>query len=177
MREHGRKLLKTPRICHKRFDISLLLATQLYYWYLLLSIVFEETFYFQKYDRWGHGFGSDGYLFDFVKRSGEKSFEDTENDKDGVKTNARSPKNYYFGSGSDGHMYDFVKRVPKNDYFGGGSDGYMYDFAKRAPKNNYFGGGSDGYMYDFVKRAPKNNYFGGGSDGYMYDFVKRAPTN
>ena len=88
-----------------------------------------------------------------MKRSGERSFEETENYKDGVKRYARSPKNNYFGGGSDGYMFDFVKRAPKNDYFGGGSDGYMYDFAKRAPKNNYFGGGSDGYIYDFVKKS------------------------
>ena len=66
------------------------------------------------------GFGSDGYLYDFVKRSPKYS----------------SPK--YFGYGSDGFLYDFVKRAPRmrgpgyrRYNYGFGSDGYLYDFVKK----------------------------------------------
>ena len=93
-------------------------------------------YFFQTYDRWGHGFGSDGYLFDFVKRSKARSSADNES----------------LLSGST----EYLKGAPKNDVFGYGSDGYLYDFVKRSPKNNYFGYGSDGYLYDFVKKANKN---------------------
>ena len=58
-------------------------------------------------------FGSDGYLYDFAKRS---------------------PKDYMGQFGSDGYLYDFAKRSSK-DYMGHfGSDGYLYDFAKRADR-------------------------------------------
>merc|ERR1712012_538325 len=74
----------------------------------------------KKWDRYGMGFGSDGYLYDFVKRSPKYS----------------SPK--YFGYGSDGFLYDFVKRAPRmrgpgyRKYnYGFGSDGYLYDFVKK----------------------------------------------
>ena len=48
----------------------------------------------QRYDKWGYGFGSDGYLYDFVKRSQDKR-----------------ARNYdVWGFGSDGYLYDFVRR-------------------------------------------------------------------
>merc|ERR1719500_309718 len=62
-----------------------------------------------KYDDIMEQFGSDGYLYDFTKRS---------------------PKDYMGQFGSDGYLYDFAKKSPK-DYMGHfGSDGYLYDFAK-----------------------------------------------
>ena len=79
-------------------------------------------------------FGSDGYLYDFAKRSNYLS---------------------QYGAGSDGYLYDFAKRSPEK-YLGqhGGSDGYLYDFIKRAGAKDYMGQfGSDGYLYDFAKRA------------------------
>merc|ERR1719339_370865 len=57
--------------------------------------------------RWGSG--SDGHLYDFVKRGFQPS---------------------RWGSGSDGHLYDFAKRFDASRW-GGGSDGHLYDFAKR----------------------------------------------
>merc|ERR1711915_686474 len=47
----------------------------------------------KKYDRWGYGFGSDGYLYDFVKKSN-------------LVKRARSTNPWGFGS--DGYLYDFV---------------------------------------------------------------------
>ena len=66
----------------------------------------------QKWDRYGMGFGSDGYLYDFVKRAPKtQSFY--------------SPK--YFGMGSDGYLYDFVKRAPSR-IRGPGYRRYNYGF-------------------------------------------------
>jgi len=76
----------------------------------------------KKWDKWGMGFGSDGYLYDFVKRAPKYV----------------SPK--YFGMGSDGYLYDFVKRAPRSRGYGPGYRKYNYGF------------GSDGYLYDFVKK-------------------------
>ena len=63
-----------------------------------ISNIFLRDFLFvvfQRYDRWGYGFGSDGYLYDFVKkRSGNKR--------------ARSYNPWGFGS--DGYLYDFVRK-------------------------------------------------------------------
>merc|ERR1719397_1347076 len=47
----------------------------------------------KKWDRYGLGFGSDGYLYDFVKRSSK-----------------RANRKYDYGFGSDGYLYDFVKK-------------------------------------------------------------------
>jgi len=76
----------------------------------------------KKWDKWGMGFGSDGYLYDFVKRAPKYS----------------SPK--FFDMGSDGYLYDFVKRAPRSRGYGPGYRKYNYGF------------GSDGYLYDFVKK-------------------------
>jgi len=76
----------------------------------------------KRYDRWGYGFGSDGYLYDFVKkRSGNK------------RARTYNP----WGFGSDGYLYDFVKKSGDS---------------KRARTYNPWGFGSDGYLYDFVKK-------------------------
>merc|ERR1712012_289589 len=50
----------------------------------------------KKWDRYGMGFGSDGYLYDFVKRA----------------PRMRGPgyRKYNYGFGSDGYLYDFVKK-------------------------------------------------------------------
>jgi len=91
--------------------------------------------------KWDHsnrwGFGSDGYLYDFVKR-----FDSSR-----------------WGGGSDGHLYDFAKRSgPPSKKFdssrwGTGSDGYLQDFvpSKRFDSSRW-GGGSDGHLYDFAKK-------------------------
>merc|ERR1711953_1294852 len=71
--------------------------------------------------KWDHsnrwGFGSDGYLYDFAKRSGglSKKFDSSRWD-----------------SGSDGYLQDFApsKRFDSSRW-GGGSDGHLYDFAKK----------------------------------------------
>merc|ERR1712222_222326 len=70
--------------------------------------------------KWDHsnrwGFGSDGYLYDFVKRFGpSKKFDSSR-----------------WGTGSDGYLQDFVpsKRFDSSRW-GGGSDGHLYDFAKK----------------------------------------------
>merc|ERR1712110_560259 len=69
-----------------------------------------------NYDDIMEQFGSDGYLYDFTKRS---------------------PKDYMGQFGSDGYLYDFSKKrsrgFGKSKYpiWGGfGSDGYLYDFTK-----------------------------------------------
>ena len=87
----------------------------------------------QRWDRWG--FGSDGYLYDFVKRAQPlpKRFDSSR-----------------WGGGSDGHLYDFAKRFDSSRW-GGGSDGHLYDFAKRFDSSRW-GGGSDGHLYDFAKK-------------------------
>jgi len=87
--------------------------------------------------KWDHsnrwGFGSDGYLYDFVKR-----FDSSR-----------------WGGGSDGHLYDFAKRSKNFDSsrWGSGSDGYLQDFvpSKRFDSSRW-GGGSDGHLYDFAKK-------------------------
>jgi len=90
--------------------------------------------------KWDHsnrwGFGSDGYLYDFVKR-----FDSSR-----------------WGGGSDGHLYDFAKRSGPSKKFdssrwGTGSDGYLQDFvpSKRFDSSRW-GGGSDGHLYDFSKK-------------------------
>jgi len=91
--------------------------------------------------KWDHsnrwGFGSDGYLYDFVKR-----FDSSR-----------------WGGGSDGHLYDFAKRsgglskMFDSSRWGSGSDGYLQDFApsKRFDSSRW-GGGSDGHLYDFAKK-------------------------
>lgn len=74
----------------------------------------------KKWDRYGYGFGSDGYLYDFVKRSPKYAPD-------------------YYGYGSDGFLYDFAKRASRSRYYpksrnyryGFGSDGYLYDFVKK----------------------------------------------
>ena len=79
-----------------------------------------SSFSLQKWDRYGYGFGSDGYLYDFVKRSPKYAPD-------------------YYGYGSDGFLYDFAKRAPRSRYYpksrnyryGFGSDGYLYDFVKK----------------------------------------------
>jgi len=76
----------------------------------------------KRYDRWGYGFGSDGYLYDFVKRSDN---------------NKRARTYNPWGFGSDGYLYDFVKKSGGN---------------KRARAYNPWGFGSDGYLYDFVRK-------------------------
>ena len=49
----------------------------------------------QRYDKWGYGFGSDGYLYDFVKKRSQD----------------KRARNYdVWGFGSDGYLYDFVRR-------------------------------------------------------------------
>ena len=65
------------------------------------------------------GFGSDGYLYDFVKRS--PRFVD-------------EPR--YYGYGNGGYLSDNAKRAPRNPFYkkyryGFGSDGYLYDFVKK----------------------------------------------
>ena len=80
----------------------------------------SQPFSLQKWDRYGYGFGSDGYLYDFVKRSPKYAPD-------------------YYGYGSDGFLYDFAKRAPRSRYYpksrnyryGFGSDGYLYDFVKK----------------------------------------------
>jgi len=92
--------------------------------------------------KWDHsnrwGFGSDGYLYDFVKR-----FDSSR-----------------WGGGSDGHLYDFAKRQSGSlskkfdpSRWDTGSDGYLQDFApnKRFDSSRW-GGGSDGHLYDFAKK-------------------------
>ena len=51
---------------------------------------------FQKWDRYGLGFGSDGFLYDFVKRTPTSKY------------------NKYNGFGSDGYLYDFTKENPQS---------------------------------------------------------------
>ena len=86
-----------------------------------IFIILIERFFVQRYDRWGYGFGSDGYLYDFVKRGDNKR--------------ARSYNPWGFGS--DGYLYDFVKkrgdskRARTYNPWGFGSDGYLYDFVKK----------------------------------------------
>ena len=90
-----------------------------------ISNIFLRDFLFvvfQRYDRWGYGFGSDGYLYDFVKRSDN---------------NKRARTYNPWGFGSDGYLYDFVKKSGGN---------------KRARAYNPWGFGSDGYLYDFVRK-------------------------
>ena len=90
----------------------------------IFNIFLRDFLYdvFQRYDRWGYGFGSDGYLYDFVKkRSGNK------------RARTYNP----WGFGSDGYLYDFVKKSGDS---------------KRARTYNPWGFGSDGYLYDFVKK-------------------------
>jgi len=107
----------------------------------------------RRWDKWG--FGSDGYLYDFVKRAQPlpKRFDSSR-----------------WGGGSDGHLYDFAKRFDSSRW-GGGSDGHLYDFAKRFDSSRW-GGGSDGHLYDFAKRFDSSRW-GGGSDGHLYDFAKK----
>merc|ERR1712127_1129693 len=98
--------------------------------------------------RWASG--SDGHLYDFVKRFDASRW----------------------GGGSDGHLYDFAKRFDASRW-GGGSDGHLYDFVKRDGEKRFdasrWGGGSDGHLYDFAKRAGEKRFdasrWGGGSDG------------
>ena len=69
-----------------------------------------------RYDIW-RGFGSDGYLYDFVsKRSGEQ-YEapevediDTPNTMPVIHRSQRSRYDIWRGFGSDGYLYDFVKK-------------------------------------------------------------------
>ena len=80
---------------------------------------FGISIFVQKWDRYGMGFGSDGYLYDFVKRAPRTQ-------------RFYSPK--YFGMGSDGYLYDFVKRAPSRSRgpgyrrynYGFGSDGISF---------------------------------------------------
>lgn len=67
------------------------------------------------------GFGSDGYLYDFVKRSVSPRF-------------VEEPR--YYGYGNGGYLSDNAKRAPRNPFYkkyryGFGSDGYLYDFVKK----------------------------------------------
>ena len=67
------------------------------------------------------GFGSDGYLYDFVKRSAMPRF-------------IEEPRHYGYGNG--GYLNDYAKRAPRNPFYkkyryGFGSDGYLYDFVKK----------------------------------------------
>ena len=102
-----------------------------------------HNFILQRYNKNIWGFGSDGYLYDFVKK--------------------RSPNNDIWGFGSDGYLYDFTKRSPNYRYLNEdnlvapGSERHPSDFAKRsqgkrARNDNIWGFGSDGYLYDFVRR-------------------------
>ena len=78
--------------------------------------IFENNRRFDA-SRWGGG--SDGHLYDFVKRGFQPS---------------------RWASGSDGHLYDFAKRLGDNDKentntkqkdkMGSGSVGHLYDFVQ-----------------------------------------------
>ena len=56
---------------------------------------------FQKWDRYGLGFGSDGFLYDFVKRTPNPKYKNL------------------FGTnfGSNGYLYDFTKENPQSCKF------------------------------------------------------------
>ena len=66
------------------------------------------------------GFGSDGYLYDFVKRAPK------------TQRSYYSPK--FFGMGSDGYLYDFVKRNPSRSR-GPGYRRYNYGFGSDGTLN------------------------------------------
>jgi len=50
----------------------------------------------KKWDKYGLGFGSDGFLYDFVKRTPNQKY------------------NNYYGFGSDGYLFDFAKENPQS---------------------------------------------------------------
>ena len=70
-----------------------------------------------RYDIW-RGFGSDGYLYDFVKRS-DRNTENYQRQEDPLVLPQTKPVFHRFqrsrydiwrGFGSDGYLYDFVKK-------------------------------------------------------------------
>merc|ERR1712062_613447 len=76
----------------------------------------------KEWDKYGLGFGSDGFLYDFVKRTPTSKY------------------NKYNGFGSDGYLYDFTKRRTRSSPYRPYYRKYNYGF------------GSDGYLYDFVRK-------------------------
>ena len=73
-------------------------------------------------------FGSDGYLYDFVKRSGHKK--------------RLGKEDFMADFGSDGHLYDFVKKSYSQH-----NQGSPKRSLKHAMLQDF---GSDGYLYDFI---------------------------
>merc|ERR1712106_496834 len=62
----------------------------------------------RNYNLW-RGFGSDGYLYDFVKRSSIGAR--TRRGARDLRSYFRQPKyQYWSGHGSDGYLYDFVRK-------------------------------------------------------------------
>ena len=75
-----------------------------------------HSFQRSRYDIW-RGFGSDGYLYDFVKKRSERSTQDygeplslfLPKAKPVFHRFQRSRYDIWRGFGSDGYLYDFVK--------------------------------------------------------------------